>query len=69
MEAELLALMGGRRVDLRTPQDLSRYFREKVLRTAEVQFAQQRSGTHSPHGRRSRIGEAIREGSAAFGFG
>ena len=39
MEAELSALMGGRRVDLRTPQDLSRYFRKEVLRTAEVQFA------------------------------
>ena len=40
LEAELSALMGGRRVDLRTPQDLSRYFRDEVIRTAEVQFAQ-----------------------------
>ena len=39
MEAELSALMGGRRVDLRTPQDLSRHFWKEVLRTAEVQFA------------------------------
>ena len=30
---------GGRRVDLRTAEDLSRYFRAKVLATAEVQFA------------------------------
>jgi uncharacterized protein len=27
-------------VDLRTPQDLSRYFRDQVLRTAEVQYAE-----------------------------
>ena len=39
LEAELSALMGGRRVELRTPQDLSRHFREEVVRTAEVQFA------------------------------
>jgi uncharacterized protein len=28
----------GRRVDLNTPQDLSRYFRDDVLRTARVLF-------------------------------
>jgi len=39
MEAELSALLGGRSVDLRTPEDLSRYFRDEVIRTAEVQFA------------------------------
>ena len=39
MEAELSALLGGRRVDLRTPNDLSRYFRDEVMRHAEVQFA------------------------------
>jgi predicted nucleotidyltransferase len=39
MEDELSALMGGRRVDLRTANDLSRYFRDEVLRTAEVQYA------------------------------
>ncbi|MBE0617429.1 MAG: nucleotidyltransferase family protein [Proteobacteria bacterium] len=39
MEAELSELLGGRPVDLRTPQDLSRYFREDVLRSAEVQYA------------------------------
>ena len=32
-------LLGGRRVDLRTAHDLSRYFRDEVERTAEVQFA------------------------------
>lgn len=36
---ELSRLLGGRHVDLRTPGDLSRYFRDDVLRTAEVQFA------------------------------
>jgi predicted nucleotidyltransferase len=39
MELELSALLGGRRVDLRTPQDLSRYFRDEVVRTAELQYA------------------------------
>lgn len=39
IEAELSTLLGGRRVDLRTAQDLSRYFREDVVRTAEVQYA------------------------------
>ena len=39
LEAELSALLGGRRVDLRTAWDLSRYFREEVVRSAEVQYA------------------------------
>lgn len=39
MEAELAAMLGGKKVDLRTPQDLSRYFRDQVLRAAEVQYA------------------------------
>lgn len=39
IEAELSGLLGGRRVDLRTAQDLSRHFREDVIRTAEVQYA------------------------------
>jgi uncharacterized protein len=39
IEAELSALLGGRRVDLRTPQDLSRHFRDEVVRTAAVQYA------------------------------
>jgi hypothetical protein len=38
MEDELSHLMGGRRVDLRTPAELSRYFRQEVLREAEVQY-------------------------------
>jgi len=39
MEAELGAMLGANKVDLRTPQDLSRHFRDKVLRAAEVQYA------------------------------
>ncbi len=39
IERELSALLGGRPVDLRTAQDLSRYFRDDVVRTAEVQYA------------------------------
>ena len=40
MEIELSVLFGGRKVDLRTPGDLSRYFRQEVLDTAEVQYVQ-----------------------------
>jgi predicted nucleotidyltransferase len=40
-EGELSRLFGGRKVDLRTPQDLSRYFREEVLAQAEVQYARE----------------------------
>jgi predicted nucleotidyltransferase len=39
MEQELSALLGGRPVDLRTAEDLSRHFRQDVLREAEVQYA------------------------------
>lgn len=39
LEAELSALLGDRPVDLRTAQDLSRYFRDEVLQTAQVQYA------------------------------
>ncbi len=42
MERELSRVLGGRKVDLRTPQDLSRYFRQDVLAQAEVQYAQGR---------------------------
>jgi len=33
-----LSDMAGRKVDLRTPQDLSKYFRNKVVREAEVLY-------------------------------
>ena len=39
MELELSRII-GRKADLRTPRDLSRYFRQEVLRTAEVQYAE-----------------------------
>jgi uncharacterized protein len=39
IEIELSALLDGRKVDLRTADDLSRYFREEVLRTAATQYA------------------------------
>ena len=39
LERELSALFGGRKVDLRTPPELSPYFREEVLRTAATQYA------------------------------
>ena len=38
MEDELSNLFGGRKVDLLTPQDLSQYFRDKVVEGAEVQY-------------------------------
>ena len=38
IERELSALL-GRKVDLRTPADLSRYFRDEVIREAVVQYA------------------------------
>jgi uncharacterized protein len=39
MEDELSRFFGGRKVDLRTPEDLSRYFRDQVVAQAEVQYA------------------------------
>ncbi len=40
MERELSPLCGGRKVDLRTLEDLSRYFGQRVLEEAEVQYVQ-----------------------------
>ena len=39
MERELSVILGNRKVDLRTPQELSKYFRDEVLAQAEVQYA------------------------------
>ncbi len=39
IERELSELI-GRKVDLRTPGDLSRYFRDEVLSEAQVQYAE-----------------------------
>ncbi len=41
MERELSSMFGGRKIDLRTPEDLSRYFRRQVQQEAEVQYAQE----------------------------
>jgi hypothetical protein len=38
MEIELTKIL-GHKVDLRTPEDLSRYFRQEVLNSAEVVYA------------------------------
>jgi len=38
MERELSSVL-GRKADLRTPNDLSRHFRDEVVRTALVQYA------------------------------
>ena len=38
MENELSDMI-GRKVDMRTPQDLSRYFRDEVVSSAEVCYA------------------------------
>ena len=39
IELELTELL-GRKVDIRTPEDLSRLFRQEVLETAQVQYAE-----------------------------
>ena len=39
MELELSRILGGRKVDLNTPNCLSRYFREDVVAEALVQYA------------------------------
>lgn len=41
MEIELSKLFEGRKVDLRTPGELSPRFRQEVLDTAEVQYIQE----------------------------
>ena len=40
IEEALGRLFGGRKVDLRTPMDLSRYFRDQVMRDALVIYAE-----------------------------
>ncbi|MBW1958704.1 MAG: nucleotidyltransferase family protein [Deltaproteobacteria bacterium] len=39
MENELAEIL-GRKVDIRTAQDLSRYFRQDVIKSSEVQYAE-----------------------------
>ena len=40
MERELSEAFEGRKVDIRTAEDLSRYFRKDVVAAAEVQYAE-----------------------------
>ena len=40
MELELSAILRGRKVDMNTPNCLSRYFRDRVLAEAKVQYVQ-----------------------------
>jgi len=39
MEIELSRII-GRKVDMRTPEDLSPYFRQEVVSSAEIQYAE-----------------------------
>jgi predicted nucleotidyltransferase len=39
MELELSTMLGGKRVDLRTAEDLGRFIRDDVVRAAELQYA------------------------------
>ena len=41
MEEKLSTILGGRQIDMRTPHDLSRYFRDQVLNTSELQYARE----------------------------
>ena len=38
MQRELSEILDGRKVGFRTPQELSKYFRDEVLTQAEVQY-------------------------------
>jgi len=40
MELELSEILGGRKVDLNTPNCLSRYFRDRIIAEAQVQYAE-----------------------------
>ncbi len=49
MERELSLLFGGRKVNLRAPEDLSRYFRQSVIEEAEVQYVEEWRYTLAPY--------------------
>ena len=38
IEIDLSQALGGRKVDVRTPEELSHYFRDEVVRMAQVQY-------------------------------
>jgi hypothetical protein len=39
-EQELSRILGGRKVDLNTPNSLSKYFREQALSEAQVEYVE-----------------------------
>lgn len=39
MQEEISSILQGRKVDLRTPNDISRYFRNQVIQSSEVVYA------------------------------
>lgn len=39
MESELSGIIDGQKVDLRTPEELSRYFRDEVISLSRVEYA------------------------------
>jgi len=41
LEEELSALFGGRRVDMRTPEELSKYFRDEVVKQSQTQYVKE----------------------------
>lgn len=59
MEIELTEIL-GRKVDIRTPQDLSRYFRYEVVNNADVQYAEVWYHTTAPHAGCSTTSQLIR---------
>ncbi len=40
MERELSEILEGRKVDIRTPKELSRYFRKEVVSSSIIQYAE-----------------------------
>jgi predicted nucleotidyltransferase len=41
LERDISSILGGRRVDLRTSEDLSRYFRTDILNSAQFLYGQE----------------------------
>ena len=40
LEMELSSIFGGRKIEINTPRSLSKYFRERVMDEAKVQYVQ-----------------------------
>jgi predicted nucleotidyltransferase len=74
MEAELEELI-GRKVDLRTPAELSRFFRDEVVASAEVQYAREDyldevdALAEMPDEERARLHESLRQSEAEIAAG